>query len=374
MRSDVSPGFRLFQALCAVVGAQDPHAGTAEILSRDLPGLVDTARRLELLPALAVRCRQVAADTAALDGAREDLLAQALMDNTRRNMQIVAQSVKLTRSLNRAGVAPLLLKGTAGLLVGDNDDIGFRRQADIDLLVAPEDIATAGDALLADGYRFCRFPDNATAVPLEPGDTASARRTSAAHHHLPPLVREGYAVTVELHTHFLPRRFQRKNPLESLLAQARTVERHGVRFRVPSTEHRLIHLVLGKFVHDGCRSRHTFPIREGCDLIGLLEQGGATINHELVQAHCGTSYPLFLGLACELMGCARHPSAAAPDEVEQYLGLLRRRFASPAICRLLDARARVDHLAHQLVYSPLKLPAYLRRRWPMRNDPARSAV
>jgi hypothetical protein len=74
------------------------------------------------------------------------------------------------------------------------------------------------------------------------------------------------------------------------------------------------------------------------------------------------------------MGCAPHPAAAGPGEVERHLGLLRKRFASPAIGGLLDTRARIDHLACQLVYSPLKLPAYLRRRLSMHNGAARSAV
>ena len=371
MTSEPDPGYQSFRSLCRLLGGRDVEGGGESAAALALPQLLAMAERLDLLPALAVRLRQLGAASPELGEPAQQRLQQALLDNTRRNMQITAQAIKLTRCLNRAGIAPLLLKGTAGLLMGASDDIGFRRQVDIDLLVSPAEVEPAGDALLADGYRFCLFPGIATAVPLEPGDTASAIRASKAHHHLPPLVKEEYAATVELHTHFLPARFQRNNPLAPLLVQAKLVERHGTSFRVASIEHQLIQLVLGKFVLDGHRSRRAFPIREACDLIDILDKGDDKINHEIVRERCGASYPLFLGLTCELMGCTPHPFAAGSAEVERYLGLLGNRFRSPTLRRLLDTWARVDYLAHQLVYSPLKLPAYLRRQLPMRNGPAR---
>lgn len=367
MTSDPAPEFELFRSLCRILGGRGVDATGTRESDPDWPRLVDMAESLDLLPALAVRCQQIDLRTVDLGAQRERLLEQALMANTQRNMTICAQAIKLARCLNKASITPLFLKGTAGLLLGEDEHIGSRRQIDIDLIVPPEETRVAGDTLRADGYRFCEFPDAVTAVPLRPGDTGSAIRASSAHHHLPPLVKEGYAATVELHTHFLPSRFQRNNPLNPLFARAQVVESHGVRFRVAAREHQLIHLVLGKFVHDGYRSRRTFPIREGCDLIGVLERGGSAIDHGEVRRHCGPAYPLFLGLACELLDHGPHPCAAGPAGIEPYLGLLEKRFASPATGILLDAWARADHLAHQLAYSPFKLPAYLRRHWPSRT-------
>ena len=374
MTSEPNPGYQSFRSLCRLLGGQGVADRGAWAATPTWPHLVTMAEQLDLLPALAVRLEQLGAASPDLGAPAQQRLQQALLDNTRRNMQITAQAVKLARCLNRADIKPLFLKGAAWLLTEGSDTVGFRQQVDIDLLVAPGEVEPAGDALLAEGYRFCLFPDNDTAAPLEPGDTASAIRAGMAHHHLPPLVKEGYGVTVELHTHFLPARFQRNNSLAPLLAQARPVERHGARFMVASVEYQLIHLVLGKFVHDGYQSRRSFPIREGCDLIRLLDAEEAGIDHTFVLRRCGHSYPLFLGLVCELMGY--RPQGGVPDRVEMgsYLHLLQKRFSSVALRGLLDRWARTHHLAHQMVFSPLKLPGYLRRRLPLRGGPARQTV
>lgn len=361
MKCELPGSFPIFQCLCRVLGDCRLDVPEEYLATLESPALFDMARSLDLLPALAVRLQQLGGGTGVLDEERDHLLQQALMDNTLRNLQISAQAVKLTLALNRAGVTPLFLKGTAGLLLGESDNIGFRRQVDIDLIVPPEATVEASNALLADGYRFCQFPDGTSAVPLAPGHTASAIRASAAHHHLPPLVKEGYGATVELHTHFLPRRFQHNNPLQPLFDKASVAERHGVSFQMASPEHQLIHLVLGKFVHDGHRSRRTFPIREACDLVQLLKRDRGDIDHQRVRQHCGASYPLFLGLVGELMDYTRPDCVAGSVETGRYLSLLQKRFESPAVARLLDAFARTEHLAHSLVYNPGKMSTYLRR-------------
>jgi hypothetical protein len=315
----------------------------------------------DLLPALAVRCHEQGVGTAVLGEERAWLLKQALMDNTQRNMKIKAQVLKLTRSLNSAGITPLILKGSAGLLTREGHNIGFRKQIDIDLIVRPEELEAAGDAFLADGYRFYQFPDSSSAVPIQPADTASAIKLSAAHHHLPPLVKDGYAATVELHNHHLPSRFQRNNPLEPLFDSAHRIESHGAAFQVASRSYQLIHLILGKFVHDGHQSRRTFPIREACDLIQLYESAEGEINQQLVLHHCGDSFPLFHGLVCELMILSPQSADAEPANLLRFIRLMQKRFESQATSKVLDAYARADHLAHSLIYSPAKLSAYLRR-------------
>lgn len=81
-------------------------------------------------------------------------------------MQISAQALKLTRQLNRAGIAPLFLKGTARLLTADDKKLGFRKQLDIDLLVEPTQLEAACELFLADGYSFSRIPENSTVQPV----------------------------------------------------------------------------------------------------------------------------------------------------------------------------------------------------------------
>lgn len=344
-----------------MLGGQDETALKECIAARLFQPLFELAQMQDLLPALAVRCNEQDVDRGALGEEKAEALKQALMDNTLRNMQISAQALKFTRQLNQAGITPLFLKGTARLLTSESENLGFRKQVDIDLIVRPEELDAAGDVFLADGYSFCEFPDNSAAVPIAPGDTVSAIKRSAAHHHLPPLVKPGYATTVELHRHFLPGRFQRNNPLEPLFGSARQVESHGATFNVPSTEYQLIHLILGKLVHDGHLARRTFPIREASDLIDLLDNAEVDIDQQLVVQRCGSNFALFFALVSELMAFRPRITIIELVDASKYIQMMQKRYDSPATRKLLDAYARAQHLAHALVYSPAKLPAYMNR-------------
>lgn len=356
----------VYRLLCRILGGQDQSALKECVDAGLTPRLFELAQIHDLLPALAVRCHEQGVSSDVVGAERAEVLQQALMDNTQRNMKICAQALKLTRQLNRIGITPLFLKGTAGLLTSAGDSLGFRKQVDIDLIVQSAELEATSDAFLADGYSFCEFPDNTTAVPIELDDTVSAIKMSAAHHHLPPLVKPEYSATVELHRHFLPSRFQRNNPLGPLFGSALTVESHGATFNIPCTEHQIVHLILGKLVHDGHLARRTFPIREACDLIELVEGAKGGVNQQLVLQHCGHRFPLFYALVRELMAYPRQSGiaecgTAERRTAERYIWLMQKRFDSQATGRLLDAYARADYLVHALVYSPGKLSAYLHR-------------
>lgn len=361
MTKSPSTNGSVFRMLCRVLGGQDQTALRECISKALLPQLFNMAHSENLLPALAVSCNEQNIDTLVFGEERAGLLKQALVDNAMRNMEIIAQALKFTRLLNRAGITPLFLKGTAQLLTSESENIGFRKQIDIDLIVEPAELEAAGDALLADGYRFCKFPDNFNAVPIMPGDTVNAITLSAAHHHLPPLVKSGYAATVELHRHFLDKRFQRGNPLEALFSNALLLERHGVTFFVPSCEHQIIHLVLGKFVNDGHLARRTFPIKDACDLINILEGADRAVEMKLVQRQCGRSFTLFYSLVCELMNYYGRIRIAEFEDTSKYTWMMQKSFESQFIREVLDAYARTEYLARALAYNPKKLPGYLRR-------------
>jgi hypothetical protein len=355
----------IFLRLSSVLGGQCPQALQECTAANQFEPLFDLARKLDLLPALSVRCNELHVGAEILGQHRSDALRQALMDNTLRNMAISAQALKFTRQLNRAGITPLFLKGTARLLASAPESVGFRTQADIDLIVQPNELRAAGDVLLADGYSYCEFAGNSDVARTNSCDTASAIKQSASHHHLPPLVKPGYAASVELHRHFLDGRFQRNNPLEPLFDSARLLEWHGVTFKVPSTEFQIIHMVLGKFVYDGYLARRAFPIRDACDLIELLENAEGDIDQQLVLRHCGRSFPLFHTLVCELMNYSPRTGVILFEDTTRFTWLMQKRFESNTARKLLDAYARFEYLAHALASSPAKLPAYLRRRYPL---------
>jgi len=351
----------LFKTLCRVIGGQDNIALTKALDDHILQQLLDMAQYLDLAPALAMRVDAQPAVKNALAQDERDSLQQVLGDNTRRNMQTVMQALKLARTLNGIGIKPTFLKGTAQLLTVNEARLGFRKQLDIDLVVAPEELKGACQALLDAGYGFYREATNARSQPGVFHDIEEGFRTSAAHHHLPPMVSDGYANCVELHRHFLPRRFQRKNPLGPLLASAREHESHGAIFKVPSAEYQVIHMVLGKLVNDGHLARRDFPIREGCDFIELLDSVEGRIDRGSVEEHCGKDYTTFNQLVTELMGYKEGETIGRGNDIKPRLHLMEKRYNTAATAKLLDAHARAIHLSHEMLYSPTKLPAYLRR-------------
>jgi hypothetical protein len=353
----------IFRTLCTVLGGQHPSVLDACIDARQLNLLFDMACSLDVLPALAARGNERQVNWQLLGEGRAKLPMQALRNNTLRNMTISAQALKLTRQLNQAGITPMLLKGTARLLETPGEDIGFRKQADIDLLVRPEELEAAGDVFLADGYRFQLKSADASGAPKTLTDSREAIKLSAAHHHLPPLFKTGYAASVELHRHHLPKRFQRDNPLPPLFASAQSRERHGAVFLVPAREQQLIHLILGKLVNDGHFACRSFPVREACDFINLLQPAGDSLDLPLIEQRCGPDFALFLALVADLMQF-QSPltvSGRSREVAAIFIRMMHKRFNSTLVRTVLDTKARLEHLSRELAYSPGKLPDYLGR-------------
>lgn len=351
----------IFRLLCRVIGGQDSRALTEGIEAGLFSYLVDMAQQNDVLPSLAVRCEEQQIDSASLDNTRDELLKQELRENTLRNMRISAQAIKLTKQLNAAGITPLFLKGTALLLTENENNLGFRKQIDIDLLVEPSQLEAAAEVFLAGGYGFLESAGSSTSAPTLLIDTKTAMKRSATHHHLTPLAKAGYNAPVELHRHFLPRRFQSKNPLKPLFNAASEQQSHGASFLIPSVEYQMIHLLLGKLIHDGHLASRTFPIREACDYINVLEKKTGSIDQELIEQHCGSAYAIFAQLTAELMAYVPTDTVNTSCDISRRLQLMQKRYNSPGTAKLLDVHARALHLINSLLHSPAKLPAYLSR-------------
>ena len=210
MRSSSSTKWDTFLWLCKIIGACDSNAANRAYKENQLPRLYEMAGQEDVLPALAARLDSLLGNRAKKDSPILDLLSISLRRNIARNMQICAQALKLTEQLNQSGVIPLFLKGTISLLSTDTANLGFRKQVDIDVLVEPAELETAAQALIADGYGFIN-PTSPDPVNSELSrDIGMAARQSRHHHHLTPLVKPAYSASVEIHRHFLPKRFQKK--------------------------------------------------------------------------------------------------------------------------------------------------------------------
>ncbi len=118
-----------------------------------------------------------------------DRLNLALLEQTGRNIVMLRELESAVAAMNARGIEPVLLKGAA-LIHQVYTHPGFRRLADIDLLVRKNEMTTAGDALSSIGYKF------------------AGRRG----HHSNFSAQKEFPVAIELH-HDL---FNNENPLQRL--------------------------------------------------------------------------------------------------------------------------------------------------------------
>jgi Uncharacterised nucleotidyltransferase len=324
--------------------------------------LIDIARRKQVLAPLALRYSEgrVAAKVFNVDQA--EMLNEALLRNTRDKMKMMAQALKIAASLNSAGIKPVFLKGTARMLAGSTDALGFREQADIDLLVGPDDRTKASETLIKEGYQFS-IADPRSGGQVLSSDPARAERVSQAHHHLPGMINGSYGAVVELHRHHLPRRFQARNSLQALLDGCIEYEQRGVQFLVPNPTHQLIHLINGTYINDGYYDRHDFPIRTGHDFLEIMQQRDReqlTLDRQMLE-RCGEPLPIFTALVKTLGSIDSDFTELKAANIERLLDVMERRANDDRFAARLDRQARLKHLGYAFLYSWGKLPAYLMR-------------
>jgi Uncharacterised nucleotidyltransferase len=112
----------------------------------------------------------------------QQLIQQSRQRYGLRQLQAISQLTELDTVLNAVGIEAVLLKGSALLYYPLYPSLGSRLQSDIDLLVAPDQVALVVPTLQKLGYAF-------------QGVYEEGRHYS---HHLPPLVRPN-CLHIEIH-------------------------------------------------------------------------------------------------------------------------------------------------------------------------------
>jgi hypothetical protein len=141
---------------------------------------------------------------------------------------------RLDRALHDSRIVWVLLKGAAYLAAGLPPGRG-RRVADIDILVAEQDLPRAEAALAAHGWEYKAL------------DAYDERYYREWMHELPPMVHRDRQSVVDLHHAILPRTSRLRPPSSRLLDRAE-VTAEGLRVLSPS--HMVLHAAAHLF-HDG---------------------------------------------------------------------------------------------------------------------------
>jgi putative nucleotidyltransferase-like protein len=281
-------------------------------------------------------------------------------------------------SLATAGLAPVVLKGAALAFVAYPKST-YRTLADIDLLVAPEDLAVAEHALLSHGFR------QLGALPPH------------GHHHLPPLVAPAGDFLVELHEHLMPKGNPYGLDLAAMCGRAelRMLGRQQARVFAPADNllHVCLHLTFG-------HRYEWFPLRGLADILALTQggldwelfaataqaarlQGAVYWPLRLAERWLGAPVPVWVldrlspsatlrrlvGPVLEsdyvLTGASPGPGAdvlyAGLRELSLYSGCSRRAQFGAALRCLFPGPKDVGHLPTQTTSSPLRYGAYLGR-------------
>ena len=145
-----------------------------------------------------------------------------------------ATAKAVTTSLYQAGIASVLLKGTA-LAHSVFEPAWLRPSADIDVLVAPDDLAGANRVLSTFGYR---------AAPALEDPMASYQRTWI------PEDASALSYSIDLHWRLSNRQLVAKTiPPEILQARSEPIEAIGPHARKPNKAALLIHATLHRAVH-----------------------------------------------------------------------------------------------------------------------------
>lgn len=236
--------------------------------------------------------------------------------------------LRAVSALEEAGIRAVLLKG-AGLALTVYRGFSERPMADVDLLVAPDQAATAQRIITQQGWL------HRTDVPRE--------RPYDHHQHLPPLEdREGVGVGLEIHTDL----FAREHPFAIAAAdvrrRAREASFHGHAVLVPDPYDQLLHACL----HFSWSHEMRFGAWKTFSDLDVLARSGHLDWDEFVRqarAARGASCCFWaMRLATEL--------AAAPIPPE-VLAALR-----PSMPRALERRL-VRHFALQLIRGEAACPS-----------------
>jgi Uncharacterised nucleotidyltransferase len=211
-----------------------------------------------VLPAFAAALRELDL-TRPLDPELAAFLEAVHAASIERNGELRDELAAAIGALNRAGIEPVLLKGTIRLLDGLYPDDGWRMLRDLDLLVPHARLADANRALQDAGFAPCEVQGE--------------------------FRRAGGICQIDLHTELfaMPRQVRVLTAAE-VLDRARPVAFGDGRVRIPSVEHQLIHLIGHSQIRHLGHAFGRIALRHRLEAAALVYWGHAGVDWQAVLA------------------------------------------------------------------------------------------
>lgn len=171
--------------------------------------------------------------------------------NRDRNKAILIQVKDITKSLNASSIYPVFLKGVAHLLLGLYIDPAERMIGDIDFLVPANQMVSAAEILIKEGY-----------IPLVEYHKESFFNTK----HYPRLLNHNNPAAVEIHKEVLypPKHIEFKG-IEIIREKVEISLGEGLAY-VPSNKHLIKHNVYNNQVNDKASISGSVNLRQMLDL------------------------------------------------------------------------------------------------------------
>lgn len=263
---------------------------------------------------------------------------------------LTAQTREIIASLNHAGLVPMLLKGMALTYGWQIIDPGQRWMVDIDLMVRPEDLATAIAVL--DGLGYCHK------APL------------GAPHHVPAVSRSAGEGEVELHFAPVIPSLQAALPTETLWNNAIRCTRDGLFFYIPALADALLHTALHAQETGHVRALARIPVRALIDFSRLWQTADApvdwiTLRQRAAAAGVVQGFDIHLYQTCMLLN-RPWPIPRAPSlRARLHWALCLAAYARPdSVGRLLQTRYEIWQVLREVAPGrplPVRLSAGLIR-------------
>jgi hypothetical protein len=217
--------------------------------------LIELANQHLLCPALfgALKCKDL---LASIPAEPRHYLQTLYEGNRQRNRRLLALVQETVRHLNDAGVEPVLLKGTANLYSGLYPDPGMRFLCDIDILIPPDKTTDCVNRLHAADYHF---------------QSNAGLENREKSRHDPPLMKRNESIGVELHRELIHERYRRLLDAENVFRDALPLAAEGMRARIPSVHHRIIHNIAHTQIHHDNYTRRTLSLRQLYDFVLMAD-------------------------------------------------------------------------------------------------------